>query len=111
MRIGQVAKSAGIGLSDISGYKVNELIGMDGLLLIAEESRELVMGNFLAEYEKPYVAIGIKKNGEKYPLRLAGKMIPYKGQEVRVVEFLDITEFYGKQIPYTSNELEGSRMK
>jgi PAS domain S-box-containing protein len=80
------------GLSEISGYKVNDLIGMDGLLLIAEESRELVRGNILAKYEKPYKAIGIKKNGEKYPLRLSARMISYKGQMARVVEFRDITD-------------------
>jgi PAS domain S-box-containing protein len=80
------------GLSEITGYTVNELIGMDGLLLIAEEYREIVTRNVQAEYEKPYEAIGIKKNGEKYPLRLAAKMIPYKEQVSRVVEFRDITE-------------------
>lgn len=80
------------GLSEITGYKENELIGMDGLLLIAEESREMVKRNILAEYEKLYEAIGVKKNGKKYPLRLEARMIPYKGQKVRVVEFRDITE-------------------
>jgi PAS domain S-box-containing protein len=44
------------GLSDITGYSVEELIGMNGLLLIAEKSRELVMKNILAGYEKPYGA-------------------------------------------------------
>jgi len=80
------------GLSEISGYTINDLIGMDGLLLIAEESREMVMGNILAKYEKPYEAIGIKQNGDKYPLQLEARMIPYKGKQVRVVEFRDITE-------------------
>jgi PAS domain S-box-containing protein len=80
------------GLSEITGYSLDELIGMDGLLLIAEESRDMVMSNILAKYEKPYEAIGIRKNGEKYPLRLEARMIPYKGQEVRVVEFRDISE-------------------
>ena len=80
------------GLAEITGYTVDELVGMDGLLLIAEESREIVMENILAGYEEPYEAIGIRKNGEKYPLRLEARQIPYKGKEVRVVEFRDITE-------------------
>jgi PAS domain S-box-containing protein len=46
------------GLSDITGYSVEELIGMNGLLLIAEKSRDLVMKNILSGYEKPYEAIG-----------------------------------------------------
>ncbi len=80
------------GLSEITGYSYNELIGMDGLMLIAPESRNLVLSNILSNYEKPYEAIGLRKNGEEFPLRLAGKNIPYKGKTFRTVEFRDITE-------------------
>jgi PAS domain S-box-containing protein len=80
------------GLSDITGYRTDELIGMDGLELIAERSRELVMANILAGYEKPYDAFGVRKNGEEYPLRLEARNIPYKGKMVRSVEFRDDTE-------------------
>lgn len=80
------------GLSEITGYSVDELIGMNGLLLISEETRDMVLANILAKYEKPYEAIGIRKNGQKYPVRLEARMIPYKGREVRVVEFRDITK-------------------
>ncbi len=80
------------GLSEISGYTVDELIGMDGLLLIAANSREIVMANILGGYEKPYEVIGVRKNGEKYPVRMEAREIPYKGKQVRVVEFRDITE-------------------
>jgi PAS domain S-box-containing protein len=81
-----------LGLSEITGYSFDELIGMNGLLLIAENSRELVMGNILAGYEEPYEAIGLRKNGTEYPVRLEARNIPYKGKMVRVVEFRDITE-------------------
>jgi PAS domain S-box-containing protein len=81
-----------LGLSEISGYSVDELIGMDGLLLIAESSRKQVMDNILAGYEKPYEVMGLRRNGEEYPLRLEARNIPYKGRAVRVVEFRDITE-------------------
>ncbi|MBF0388462.1 MAG: PAS domain S-box protein, partial [Desulfamplus sp.] len=80
------------GLSEITGYSMNELIGMDGLLLIAEKSRDFVMQNILSGYEKPYEAVGLRKNGEEYPIRLEARNIPYKGKTVRVVEFRDITE-------------------
>jgi PAS domain S-box-containing protein len=80
------------GLTEISGYDRKELIGMDGLLLIAEESRETVMNNINSGFEKPYEATGLRKNGEKYPLRLEARQIPYQGKNVRVVEFRDITE-------------------
>lgn len=80
-----------LGLSELTGFSYEELIGMDGLLLIAEETREQVKQKILSEYEEPYEAIGQRKNGEKYPVRLEARMIPYKGKRVRVVEFRDIT--------------------
>ncbi len=65
---------------------------MDGLLLIAEKSRDRVMKNILADYEDPYEVVGIRKNGKEFPLRVEARTIPYKGQKVRVTEFRDITE-------------------
>ncbi|SFM24960.1 PAS domain S-box protein [Methanolobus profundi] len=81
-----------LGLSEISGYSVEELIGMNGLLLIAEGSRDLVMSNICAGYEEAYEAIGLRKDGTEYPVRLEARNIPYKGKQVRVVEFRDITD-------------------
>ncbi|MBI9089727.1 MAG: PAS domain S-box protein [Desulfobacterium sp.] len=80
------------GLSEITGYSVDELIGMNGLRLIAEQSRPMVMDKILSGYEEPYEAIGLLKNGEEYPIRLEGRNIPYKGKSVRTVEFRDVTE-------------------
>ena len=80
------------GLSEISGFSYDELIGIDGLLLIAESGREFVESQIINGYEKPYQSMGVKKNGEEYPLRLEARNIPYKGKTVRVVEFRDITE-------------------
>ena len=80
------------GLTEITGFGYDELIGMDGLLLIAEKFREAVMNNIRSGYEKPYEVFGVRKDGEEYPLRLEARNIPYKGKRVRVVEFRDITD-------------------
>ena len=80
------------GLSEITGFDYHELIGMNGLLLTAENSRETVMNNILTGYEKPYEAFGLRKSGEQYPVRIQGRNIPYRGAMVRVTEFRDITE-------------------
>jgi len=80
------------GLSDMTGYSMVELIGMNGLLLIAEESKNYVMDKIISGYERPYEAIGLRKNGEKFPMRLEARNIPHKGKTVRIVEFRDITE-------------------
>jgi PAS domain S-box-containing protein len=80
------------GLAEISGYSTEELIGMNGLLLISEKTRGMVLQNIRDGYEKPYEAIGLRKNNDEYPVRLEARNIPYKGKNVRVVEFRDITE-------------------
>lgn len=80
------------GLSEMMGYEYSELIGMDGLLLIAEQSREKVKNNIRTGYEKPYEASGLRKNGEEFPMHLEARNVPYKGKKVRTVEFRDLTE-------------------
>lgn len=80
------------GLSEISGYALEEIIGMDGLLLIAPNFRELVRKNIAEGYEKSYEAFGLRKNGEIFPIQLEGRNIPYKGKMIRAVEFRDISE-------------------
>ena len=94
------------GLAEITGFSVEELIGMDGLLLIAEKSRDHVMNNILSGYEEPYEVFGVRKSGEEYPLRLEARNIPYKDREVRVVEFRDITD-----IKIVENELIEAKEK
>jgi len=79
------------GLSEITGYSFDELIGMDGLLLISEKTRDMVVNNIMSGYEKPYEAIGRRKNGEEFPLRMEAREIPYRGKRARTVEFRDIT--------------------
>jgi two-component system, cell cycle sensor histidine kinase and response regulator CckA len=80
------------GLSEMTGYSEAELIGMDGLLLLAEQSRNTVRQNILSGYEKPYEVLGLRKDGTEFPVRLEARNIPYKGQPVRTVEFRDISE-------------------
>ena len=92
------------GLSTITGYSVTELIGMNGLLLIAEKSRSYVMDQITSGYEKPYEATGLRKSGEEFPMRLEARNVPYKGKIVRTVEFRDITE--QKQIEINREKLQ-----
>ncbi len=79
------------GLSAITGYSREELVGSDGLNLIAPEFRDLVLENIQSGYEKAYDVEGIHKDGRRYALEICGKNIPYKGRIIRVTEFRDIT--------------------
>ena len=80
------------GLSDITGYSYDELIGMDGLRLCAPETLDTVLANIRNRYEQAYDVIGLRKDGSRYPLAIRGKQMNYHGRDVRVIEFLDITE-------------------
>ncbi|GEM_PF-774250 len=99
------------GLSDITGYSIDELVGMDGLLLIAPDWRAFVMDKITSGYEEAYEAYGIRKNREVYPLKLEARNMPYKGKQVRAVEFRDITELKSIERERTSNENKLSHLK
>lgn len=80
------------GLSGLTGFSKEQLVGMNGLDLIAPLWRELVMRNILSGYDQSYEVEGLRKDGGKYHLRIQGKDIPFQGRTVRVTEFRDITE-------------------
>ncbi len=89
---GRIILDCNQGLSDMTGYTREELIGMDGYNLILEKYRSIVAEKVKAGLQNSYEAIGIRKNGEEYPIRIDGRNIPYKNGHVRCVEFRDITE-------------------
>ncbi len=80
------------GLSNITGFSIEELIGMDGLKLIAPQWREPVMEKIQSGFKHPYEVEGLRKDNTKFYLRIQAKNIPYHGRTVRVTEFRDITE-------------------
>ncbi len=80
------------GLSEMTGYSQEELIGMNGLLLIANRMRDFVMDKILAGYEMPYEAVGVTKEGKEFPIRIEARNMPYHGRQVRVTEFRDISD-------------------
>ena len=80
------------GLTEMTGYPLTELIGMDILNLIASESHGIILEKMESCYEKPYEVTGRRQNNETYPLRIEARNIPYMGRPARTVEFRDLTE-------------------
>lgn len=80
------------GLSELTGFTVDELIGMNGLNLIAPEDRDVVRENIRSGQSLSYEVVGLRKDGSRYPIGVRGKSIPYQGKVVRVTEFYDLTE-------------------
>ncbi len=81
------------GLSDMTGYTSDELIGMNGLQLIAPAYLDRVLNNIKTGYTERYEVDGIRKDGSLFPLSIKGKNVVYKDRNVRVVEFQDITRY------------------
>ena len=80
------------GLAEMSGYTVDELVGMDGMDLVAPEWRELVKEKISSGFVGRYDADGLRKDGSSYPMSIRGRTIPYKGRSVRATEFRDVSE-------------------
>ncbi len=74
------------------GYTSEEAIGRYGTDWIVPEYRDLVLKNMLSVSEEPYEARALRKDGTTFPCMLSGKMMHYKGRDVRVTSLTDITE-------------------
>ena len=79
-------------LFDMTGFTSDQLIGMDGLMLIAPESRDLVIQHMRRGFDQRYEVEGVRKDGTKYPLSIKGKKVTWQGRDVQVSEFSDITD-------------------
>jgi len=73
------------------GYTTEEALGRYGTDWIVAEDRKTVMDNMLAGYEEPYEVTALKKDGSTFPCMLSGKMMFYKGKNVRVTSLSDIS--------------------
>ncbi len=76
----------------IFGYTNEEAIGRYGTEWIVEEDRIIVMENMLAGREEPYEVTALRKDGTTFPCMLSGRMMYYKGRNVRVTSLSDITQ-------------------
>ncbi len=70
----------------------SEFIGGFGTEIIAPESHDIVIKNMLGGMLEPYEAVGIRKDGSKFPITIRGKSIPYKNKGlVRATAIMDMT--------------------
>lgn len=76
----------------MGGYTIEELIGTNILMFAAPQSRPTIVNNMTQQYQKPYEAQCIRKDGSIYWTRIEAKEIPFQGKHVRFVEFRDISD-------------------
>jgi len=73
------------------GYTTEEALGRYGTEWIVPDDREMVMKNMLSGLQESYEARALRKDGSMFPCLLSGKMMHYKGKDVRVTSLTDIT--------------------
>jgi two-component system NtrC family sensor kinase len=74
------------------GYQIAEAVGMDAILLGAPETRELVISKIKSDCREPYEALGLRKDGSKFPVELRGGPVHYQGRCLRVTAIRDLSE-------------------
>lgn len=79
-------------LARMFGYEAPEILTKNILDLIAPEFRDFVSINILANFDKPYEAIGLRKDGSEFPIEIHSKITPNKDKMAHVVAVRDITE-------------------
>jgi PAS domain S-box-containing protein len=92
------------GLCDLTGFSKEELIGLDGLMIIAPEQRDYVRNQIKNDFAEAYESVGVTKSGRRFPVRIKGKNIPYKGTIARVTEFSDISDVKKAQLDLIESE-------
>ena len=77
---------------DMFGYARAQAEGMSVMDLIAQESRERVVGCMREKGDEPFEAICRKKDASLFHAEIREKSHTYKGRPVRVIILRDITE-------------------
>jgi PAS domain S-box-containing protein len=78
-------------MADIGGYSREELRGKNFFDLILPDDLPRVVEAVKGASEEPYLVRGMRKDGTVVNVEVRGKMMPYKGQTVRVSAVRDIS--------------------
>ncbi len=74
------------------GYRYEEIIGLNALLVICEQDRETVSHNIATGYPKPYAVKGLRKDGTTFYAEIQGRSYSFKGEEVRITSIRNIEQ-------------------
>ncbi len=76
---------------EIFGYTYDELIGKNGMALVAPESKEIAKNNLLTKDTSEFEIQFMRKNGEIFPGFISSKIFIYKGSRKRLNIIRDLT--------------------
>ncbi|MBK7813194.1 MAG: diguanylate cyclase [Rhodocyclaceae bacterium] len=75
----------------MGGYDMADMTGRSVLEFVPAEWRPTIIDRIRGQSEEPYEAEMLLKRGERLPVELAGKVMPYDGENHRMVIVRDIT--------------------
>ncbi len=74
------------------GYAHEDFIGIQAAQIIAPECLQQVLEHIARQFEEPYEAVAIARDGVRIPVQITGKSMHWNGQPARVTSFVDISE-------------------
>jgi PAS domain S-box-containing protein len=90
--------------SEMFGYPLAEIIGMDSTDLISPDARDNVKKKILSASELPYETNSLRKDGSTFPIEVHARMFSYKGRQVRVSAIRDISDWKQAQKNLATSE-------
>lgn len=78
-------------LLNIFGYEQFELIKMEELEFIAPECRAIVRDIFNLADHRLHELVGVRKNGERFPIEISGRTLRYTGSMAHVITVRDLS--------------------
>src|SRR5829696_4340608 len=79
-------------VTEMFGYRLEELIGKDAIELTPPGYREMVGQRISDEDTRHYESRGLKKDGTIFPIEIRPRHLPYSGRRIRVTSVIDLTE-------------------
>jgi len=86
------------------GYTREEVIGMRGTTIVSDKYKPLIVERMLSNYAEPYEAVGLKKNGDEFPIEVQGLQIIYNNKATRVTIVRDISKQKESEINFIKSE-------
>lgn len=81
-------------LCDLGGYSWHELVGREGLEIVAPEYRPRVSWSLLTGHKGAYEVEVLTRDGRRKPVELQGRSFSIRGRVLRVVAVRDLTPRY-----------------
>jgi len=76
----------------LAGCTHAEMVGQPVLSFVPADCRDVVMNNIRMGYERPYESALLTKDGRRIPVEYTGKVMPFKGQPLRMTVVRDISD-------------------